>query len=175
MHGTPQCRGRPDAAQMLPLDDYDFEPRSWVPHSGWPVELAEMGMFYDRAYAAAGLNPRGRDADDDLEARAGWPGPGRRARLAPAISNYSIGRRFRSDVLGRLKAAPNARIVIHATVTGLETVGGGQEVSQGGDRRRAVPGGVCDSGSIRGACSGWSGERPSASRLHEGGSPRSRK
>ena len=122
--------GAPDAAQMLPLDDYDFEPRSWVPHSGWPVGFDELGVFYDRAYAAAGLNPRGRGADHDLEARAGWPGPGRRARLAPSISNYSIGQGFRSDVLARLKAAPNARILIHATVTGLETVGGGQEVSR---------------------------------------------
>ena len=32
-----------------PLDALDFGARSWVPYSGWPLELADLTPFYKRA------------------------------------------------------------------------------------------------------------------------------
>jgi choline dehydrogenase-like flavoprotein len=51
------------AARYLPLDPLDFEARSWVPDSGWPITSVEMDPYYDRARALCGVGPfdfRGR-------------------------------------------------------------------------------------------------------------------
>ncbi|MCC7016133.1 MAG: FAD-dependent oxidoreductase [Rhodospirillales bacterium] len=33
-----------------PLDAIDFEPRPWVPHSGWPIARRDLDPFYPRAH-----------------------------------------------------------------------------------------------------------------------------
>lgn len=38
-----------------PLDPMDFERRSWVPHSGWPINRRQMQPYYDRACALLGM------------------------------------------------------------------------------------------------------------------------
>jgi choline dehydrogenase-like flavoprotein len=38
-----------------PLDDIEFEERSWIPHSGWPVQQCELLPFYARAQTVCGL------------------------------------------------------------------------------------------------------------------------
>jgi choline dehydrogenase-like flavoprotein len=38
-------------AKCGPLDPIDFEQRSWVPHSGWPISRADLQPYYDRACA----------------------------------------------------------------------------------------------------------------------------
>jgi choline dehydrogenase-like flavoprotein len=46
---------KPDAstgrlgARLLPLDDVDFEERSWIPYSGWPFSKADLDPYYKRA------------------------------------------------------------------------------------------------------------------------------
>jgi choline dehydrogenase-like flavoprotein len=57
--GTAHCwntdlGGRP-AARYIALDPIDFEPRSWVPHSGWPIGPSELARWTDRARNVAGL------------------------------------------------------------------------------------------------------------------------
>lgn len=37
------------AGQCIPLEASDFEPRPWVPHSGWPIRLGDLTPFYARA------------------------------------------------------------------------------------------------------------------------------
>jgi choline dehydrogenase-like flavoprotein len=43
------------AARYLPLDPIDFETRSWVPHSGWPMTFDQMAPYYDRARMLCGI------------------------------------------------------------------------------------------------------------------------
>ncbi len=38
-----------------PLEKEDFEPRDWLPHSGWPIGLDELIPYYRRAQRLAGL------------------------------------------------------------------------------------------------------------------------
>jgi choline dehydrogenase-like flavoprotein len=45
------------AARYLPLDPIDFEARSWVPNSGWPITFDEMAPYYDRARILCGVKP----------------------------------------------------------------------------------------------------------------------
>jgi choline dehydrogenase-like flavoprotein len=43
------------AARYLPLDPIDFEPRDWVPHSGWPITFEQMAPYYGRARKLCGV------------------------------------------------------------------------------------------------------------------------
>lgn len=38
-----------------PLDAADFEPRDWIPNSGWPIRRGDLAPYYERAQALAGL------------------------------------------------------------------------------------------------------------------------
>jgi choline dehydrogenase-like flavoprotein len=38
------------------FDPIDFEPRDWVPHSGWPISYASLAPYYARAARASGLD-----------------------------------------------------------------------------------------------------------------------
>jgi choline dehydrogenase-like flavoprotein len=52
-----------------PLDEIDFEPRSWIPYSGWPIRRRHLNTFYAEAARIHGLDgsnhfePRGLDAE----------------------------------------------------------------------------------------------------------------
>lgn len=35
--------------KLVPLDESDFEPRDWLPLSGWPLSRAQMQPYYERA------------------------------------------------------------------------------------------------------------------------------
>jgi len=41
--------------RCAPFDDIDYEVRSWVPHSGWPIGPKEMTPFLDRTTNHLGL------------------------------------------------------------------------------------------------------------------------
>jgi choline dehydrogenase-like flavoprotein len=43
-------------------DAIDFEKRSWVPHSGWPIRREELDPFYARAHRILDLGPYDYDA-----------------------------------------------------------------------------------------------------------------
>jgi len=43
------------AGQILELDDFIFEKRSWVPGSGWPFLKSELAPYYKRAAELEGL------------------------------------------------------------------------------------------------------------------------
>ena len=44
-----------------PLDPIDFEKRSWIPGSGWPIGYADLAPFYDAAGEYVGVGPDGYD------------------------------------------------------------------------------------------------------------------
>lgn len=45
------------AGWSRPLDEFDFEHRSWLPYSGWPFTKADLAPYYERAQAASHLGP----------------------------------------------------------------------------------------------------------------------
>ena len=50
--------------RCAPLDDIDFRQRSWIAHSGWPIERSDLLPYYARACKAAGFtSPWLSDAD----------------------------------------------------------------------------------------------------------------
>jgi choline dehydrogenase-like flavoprotein len=51
--------------ECRPLSELDFEPRTWLPGSGWPFDLAHLRPYYDRAQAVCELGPYGYTAVDE--------------------------------------------------------------------------------------------------------------
>ncbi len=45
------------AGWCRPFESIDFEARPWVPHSGWPIGLAELEKYYPRAQEICELGP----------------------------------------------------------------------------------------------------------------------
>ena len=42
-----------------PLDEYDFEPKSYVPYSGWPIRIDDLNPYLDKAEAMVELPEEG--------------------------------------------------------------------------------------------------------------------
>ena len=50
----------------MPLDPIDFETRSQVPHSGWPISLEDLLPFYPQANTLAEAGRFSYDANEAL-------------------------------------------------------------------------------------------------------------
>lgn len=47
-----------------PLDPMDFENRSWIPNSGWPISFNDLESFYPKAEVYCGVKGNGYDTDE---------------------------------------------------------------------------------------------------------------
>jgi choline dehydrogenase-like flavoprotein len=113
--------------RCAPFDRVDFEPRDWVPHSGWPISLDDLDPHYRRA---AQLLDIGRFSWTAAEAIGGGgrmiPGFEDDALLTDTIDRFSppvdFGKRYRSD----LAASGNLRVLLNANCLkiGLDSGGG---------------------------------------------------
>lgn len=114
----------------IPLDPIDFTARSWLSHSGWPIDAHNLAQYYDAARAIYGLDPP--TAGPNF---SGPLGRGSTRQKTVWFSNpLNLADRFR----GQVSHDASIRCLLHATVTELATDPNGQSV------RRAVlalPGG----------------------------------
>ncbi|HYY43589.1 MAG TPA: GMC family oxidoreductase [Actinomycetota bacterium] len=105
-----------------PLDEYDFEPHYWIPHSGWPIRRKDVDPFYPRAAEICHLTPKewdpatwmARDRFSPLSV-TGVRFESRVAQQVP-ISLRNFAKVYRSD----LAQAPNLHIYLNANVTEIE-------------------------------------------------------
>jgi choline dehydrogenase-like flavoprotein len=113
-----------------PFDAHDFERRSWIPYSGWPIRRAELELFYARAAEVMDLRPefdvgywRERSRRDPL------PLAGRAlTRTAQLVPEAHL--RFGETYRGELERARNVHTYLHANATELETDEAGATVSR---------------------------------------------
>lgn len=49
--------------EIRTLDEFEFEPHSWVPHSGWPIKRADIESYYVSAARLLGLSEVDRPYD----------------------------------------------------------------------------------------------------------------
>ncbi|MFP5329454.1 MAG: FAD-dependent oxidoreductase [Alphaproteobacteria bacterium] len=103
--------------RVAELDPVDFERRSWVPHSGWPIRYEDLRPYCDTAWRLLGLEPPdsglgGRvpipDFDDDKIALRYW-----------GFDSHAD--RFGFSSCADLRNNPNCLIVTHATVVEIAT------------------------------------------------------
>lgn len=115
--------------RCAPFDAIDFEKRDWVPYCGWPIELADLTPFLNRAARYLGIGVGSGFTDASF-----WTISNRR-KLTPAIdeqllhpffwqfsrddSNRFDYMRFGKNL--RSGAASAVNVILNATVTHINT------------------------------------------------------
>jgi choline dehydrogenase-like flavoprotein len=116
--------------RCMPFDPIDFEPRDYMPHSGWPVSRDALLPYYRRANRLAEAG--------EFEYLAG---PALGARCRPMIRDFASPH-FSADTLERfscptdfgarygskLAAAKNVTVVLHANVVRIQLAREGERV-----------------------------------------------
>jgi choline dehydrogenase-like flavoprotein len=118
--------------RCVPFDPLDFQDRSWIPHSGWPIRYEDVAAHYPKANA---ICEAGECTYDARHAVPGGMHPLLRG-FAPVdfttdrIERFScptdFGRRYRD----RLAAAPSVRVLLHANCTRLIVSGDGGRIDR---------------------------------------------
>ncbi|HET9811997.1 MAG TPA: GMC family oxidoreductase [Sphingomicrobium sp.] len=102
------------------MDPIDFEPRSWVPHSGWPIRRTDLDPFYREAHRIFDLERF--NYEEEVWKELGLDDPG----LDPAKLDVKLWRfdelseRFTADRASDLFEDPRVRILLHANVVKLQ-------------------------------------------------------
>ena len=113
-----------------PLDALDFEPRDWVPLSGWPLARADLDPYYLKATAVCEAGPFAYDDVAGWESKLGTsgftpPGGGMERRVIQFSPPTRFGERYRAD----LDAAPRLLTLLHANVVEIEASGSASEIT----------------------------------------------
>lgn len=101
-------------------DPIDFEKRSWVPHSGWPIRREELDPFYARAHRVLELGPYEYDVNDmakrDKDLTPLPLDPGLVWTKMWHFNGLRLGTRYRDAIVN----APNVHLYTHANVCEIE-------------------------------------------------------
>jgi choline dehydrogenase-like flavoprotein len=108
--------------RCVSFDEIDFESRPWIPHSGWPIKLADIHPFLERSKKYLGLGPNIYDDRLWEELAIAPPHPGfDPALLKSQFWQDSRDSRTREVIrFARTIAeidAPNIKMLTHANVT----------------------------------------------------------
>lgn len=97
----------------VPLEPSDLERKSWIPHSGWPIDFADLDPYYRRSYDVLGIG----DPDTttkEISAELGLPLIDWQTDLVyTQVSRYNR-TRFGLAFGDSLSAADNVRVILYA-------------------------------------------------------------
>jgi len=118
--GSSNCWG----GWCRPLDPWDFEPRKWVAHSGWPIGPDELARYYDQAQPMLKLGPVNWELEDWVKA-VGRDDvrrfPLASERIVDMLSQFSPPMRFGTHYHDELKASRHISIYLYANAVDLPT------------------------------------------------------
>ena len=123
-----RCRGLGGSTQAwagksASFDEIDFEHRSWIPHSGWPISRQSLAPYVDRAGRILNLGPN--TYDDSFWDLAGQQPPRPEINSQDFTSFFWQFSRSRLEPLETMRCgadfatldADNVRVLVNATVT----------------------------------------------------------
>lgn len=118
--------------RCVPLDPIDFEQRSWIPHSGWPIDYRDLLTYYGRANRLCEAGPfayRAGDAfTEPLPPMIG--GFSSEVFSTTSLERFSCPTDFGRRYGAALREAGGVRLVLHANVTALHLNAAGTHVEQ---------------------------------------------
>ena len=117
--------------RCLPFDPIDFEPRDYVPHSGWPFALEALLPYYplanrlceagEFAYtAAAAFRDGGRPMIEGFQSNY---------FSSDTLERFSCPTDFGARYVEQLRSAPNISVILHANVTAVRLQADGKRVA----------------------------------------------
>lgn len=116
--------------RCMPFDPIDFETRSQVPHSGWPLSYDDLLPYYPQANALAEAGRFSYDAEEALGPQArpmilGFDSP----RVSTdGLERFSCPTDFAKRYAKRLQLAPGVQVLLRANCTALRLQPDGQAV-----------------------------------------------
>jgi choline dehydrogenase-like flavoprotein len=104
-----------------PFDVVDFEPRDWIPYSGWPIRKSDLQPFYDRAWKIVHLTSNDWDLRnwDERDPASPLDLDGRVLTRVVQVVNQSR-RSFGTEYRNEIRKAQNVTCYLHANVTEIE-------------------------------------------------------
>ncbi|MGW8227268.1 MAG: GMC oxidoreductase [Gammaproteobacteria bacterium] len=102
----------------LPIREYVFERRDWIPYSGWPFSRKDLDPYYQRAHEIIGLGEFNYNAQSIAESLGANLFPFDQSKVENIVARYNplrFGKAYR-DVLGN---ASNITIYLFANVTAI--------------------------------------------------------
>ncbi len=108
-----------------PLMPMDFDRRSAVPLSGWPISYGDVARYYGEAQEVCQLGPLRYGLSDWLEAERRLPDL---SRVLSRVYQYGPPARFGSVYRQELVDADDVTILLHANVTEIMVDDGGEVV-----------------------------------------------
>ena len=117
--------------RCMPLDPIDFETRSQVPDSGWPISYADLLPYYPQANALAEAGRFSYNADDALDPQVGPMIRGfKSTRInTNGLERFSCLTHFGSRYGKRLQLAPGVKVLLGANCTAVQLQPDGRAVS----------------------------------------------
>jgi choline dehydrogenase-like flavoprotein len=125
-----------------PMDPQDFEARSWLANSGWPIDRSDLDPYYDDARKIVGLSSGTWDLGEWLDEDAHRPLPleGGRAftRIVQVVptAQRSFGRRYHDE----LEKLQNVTVQLRANALEIETRGSATNATTTGIRVATLAG-----------------------------------
>jgi choline dehydrogenase-like flavoprotein len=118
--------------RCMPFDPIDFETRSHVPHSGWPISYADLLPYYPRANTWAEAGRFSYDAEEALGPHAppmiqGFDSARVRTN---GLERFSCPTDFGRRYAKRLQLAPEVRVLLGANCTAVRLAHDGQSVRE---------------------------------------------
>lgn len=103
-----------------PLSKVDFEPRSWLPYSGWPIRKEDLDPYYEQAQRICELGPYRYDVEALTDESQPFPSFDA-TKVVPRFWQVSTPTRFGTNYRDALEDAQDIRVYLYANVTQLET------------------------------------------------------
>ncbi len=100
--------------RVVPLSPIDLAARSWVPHSGWPIEWDELRRYYLRANAHLGLAGWGYEPEEWLDEQR--PMVPFRYGFTTAMERFAHAAFFTRDIYDEVKRSADLTVYLNAPV-----------------------------------------------------------
>ena len=118
--------------RCMPLDPIDFEIRSQVPHSGWPISFDDLLPFYPEANKLAEAGRFSYEADEALGGRAApmIRGFESAAVRTNGLERFSCPTDFGKRYARRLEVATDVKVLLGANCTAVQLEASGKSVRE---------------------------------------------
>lgn len=103
--------------QLVPFDPIVFEHRPWVADVDWPIDRADLDVFYKRAFRLLGLEETLEDEEVWRQLRLAVPAVG--DGLEVFLTRWTPEPRFAELFRDQIANHPKLRALVNAPVTGL--------------------------------------------------------
>ncbi|MEM8948710.1 MAG: GMC family oxidoreductase [Pseudomonadota bacterium] len=111
------------------LDPHDFEKRSWVPYSGWPISFDDLEPWYAKAHPWLELGPFDYDRSR-ISPKGTTYLPFDEKRLRHKMWHYSRPpTNFGVEHREKMRQAPSLDVLLHANLVDIEMERSGRRVS----------------------------------------------